>query len=77
MYQTHRYRANLVDAFQSSYTVCLTLVGLATVLTTSTLIGSFRYHQQRTAMTYVFHPQGAALQLYDQGQVRPAKPTRP
>ena len=72
MYQQHRYRANIVNAYRTTHTVFLTLIGLATVLTTVALFSSFRHYRKHTAMTYIFHPQGAALQIYDTDKSRPA-----
>ncbi len=68
MYHQHRYRDNIVNAYKTTQQVYLGLIVLATILTTGALIGSFRYYQQRTAMTYIFHQQGAALQIYDGGK---------
>lgn len=71
MYQPHRYRATIVNAYQTTLSVYLVLIGLATVVTTTALFASFRYYRQRTAMTYIFHQQGAALQIYDTSDSRP------
>lgn len=76
MNQQHRYRANIVNAYRTTHYVYLSLIGLSTILTTFALIGSFRYYQQRTAMTYIFHPQGAALPIYDAHKSHPVVPVQ-
>ena len=63
--KSFQYRNNLLYHYRKTLTLYFGALGLLAVTTVVAVIWSFKKYQQHTAKTYVFHPKGASIEIYD------------
>ncbi|MBB3841886.1 hypothetical protein FHS57_005915 [Runella defluvii] len=60
-----QYRNNLLYCHRKTLNFHLGALGLLAFITIVVVVWSFKKYQHHTAKTYVFHPKGASIEIYD------------
>ena len=63
--KSFQYRNNLLYCHRKTLNFYLGALGLLAFMTIVIVVWSFKKYQQHTAKTYVFHPKGASIEIYD------------
>ena len=64
--KSYQYQHNLLAQYRKTLHIYFGALGLMALLTIATIVWSFKKYQQHTAKTYVFHPKGASIEIYDE-----------
>lgn len=59
------YRNNLLYRHRQTLNFYLGTLVLLAFITVAAVVWSFKKYQRHTAKTYVFHPKGASIEIYD------------